>query len=167
MKEFPPFPLDDEGQCLWRGEERVTLTPKAFSILCYMVKRAGRLVTQSELLEALWPDTFVQPDVLKSHILDVRSALGDDARNPSFIETQQRRGYRFIAAVQDSVGREPNVLSFIGLPSWAGMMGLGKQYLNCTFKYAADRPTVVDARWMFSGIPVNCYVLSSLRVPAI
>ncbi len=107
MKEFPPFLLDDEGQCLWRGNERVTLTPKAFSILCYMVKRAGRLVTQNELLEALWPDTFVQPDVLKSHILDVRSALGDDARNPSFIETQQRRGYRFIAAVKDSASQMP------------------------------------------------------------
>jgi TolB-like protein/lipoprotein NlpI len=107
MKEFPPFLLDDEGQRLWRGKERVTLTPKACSILCYMVKRAGRLVTRNELLEALWPDTFVQPDVLKSHILDVRSALGDDARNPSFIETQQRRGYRFIAAVQDSAAREP------------------------------------------------------------
>jgi adenylate cyclase len=107
MKEFPPFLLDDEGQCLWRGTERVAPTPKAFSILCYMVKRAGRLVTQNELLEALWPDTFVQPDVLKSHILDVRSALGDDARNPSYIETQQRRGYRFIAAVRDTEAPEP------------------------------------------------------------
>jgi TolB-like protein/Flp pilus assembly protein TadD len=107
MKEFPPFLLDDEGQCLWRGNERVTLTPKAFSILNYMVTRAGRLITQKELLEALWPDTFVQPDVLKSHILDVRSALGDDARNPTFIETQQRRGYRFIAKVQDSAARAP------------------------------------------------------------
>jgi len=107
MKEFPPFRLDDESQCLWRGQVRVTLTPKAFSILCYLVERAGRLVTQNELLEALWPDTFVQPEVLKSHILNVRNALGDDARNPSFIETQQRRGYRFIAAVQENAAREP------------------------------------------------------------
>jgi len=106
MKEFPPFRLDDEGQCLWRGQERVTVTPKAFSILCYMVERAGRLVTQNELLEALWPDTFVQPEVLKSHILSLRIALGDDARHPTFIETHQRRGYRFIATVQNRLGRE-------------------------------------------------------------
>jgi TolB-like protein/Tfp pilus assembly protein PilF len=107
VKEFSPFRLDDEGQCLWRGQERVTLTPKAFSILCYLVARVGRLVTQNELLEKLWPDTFVQPEVLKSHILNIRNALGDDARNPSFIETQQRRGYRFIATVQENAAREP------------------------------------------------------------
>jgi TolB-like protein len=107
VKEFPPFRLDDLDQCLWRGQERVTLTPKAFSILCYLVERGGRLVTQNELLETLWPDTFVQPEVLKSHILNIRNALGDDARNPSFIETEQRRGYRFIAAVQENAAREP------------------------------------------------------------
>jgi DNA-binding winged helix-turn-helix (wHTH) protein len=71
------------------------------------VGRAGRLVTQHELLEALWPDTFVQPEVLKSHILDVRGALGDNAKNPSFIETQPRRGYRFIATVRDAAVTEP------------------------------------------------------------
>jgi TolB-like protein len=107
MKEFPPFRLDAEEQCLWQGKERVTLTPKAFSVLSYLVERAGRLVTQHELLEALWPDTFVQPEVLKSHILDVRGALGDNAKNPSFIETQPRRGYRFIATVRDAAVTEP------------------------------------------------------------
>src|SRR5277367_6980606 len=106
MKEFPPFRLDTEDQCLWRGKERVALTPKAFSILCYLMERAGRLVTQGELLEALWPDTFVQPEVLKSHILDIRNALGDSAKNPSFIETQHWRGYRFIAALLDGGGGE-------------------------------------------------------------
>src|ERR1700722_889673 len=111
MKEFPPFRLDTSNQCLWRTdagiEERVRLTPKACAVLRYLVEHAARLVTQNELLEALWPDTFVQPEVLKSHILNVRNALGDDARNPSFIETQQRRGYRFIAAVQENAAREP------------------------------------------------------------
>ena len=87
MKEFPPFRLDIENQYLLRGGERIALTPKAFSVLQYLVERAGRLVTQSELLEALWPDTFVQPEVLKSHILDIRNALGDDAKDPAFIET--------------------------------------------------------------------------------
>jgi len=100
VKEFPPFHLDSENECLWRGAERVTLTPKAFLMLDYLVERAGRLVTHHELLEALWPDSFVQPEVLKAHILDIRHVLGDDAKNPKFIETQSRRGYRFIATVQ-------------------------------------------------------------------
>ena len=105
MKEFPPFRLDTVNQCLWQREdkqdERISLTPKAFAMLNYLVEHPGRLITQDELLEALWPGTFVQPEVLKSHILDLRSALGDDARNPRFIQTLPRRGYQFIAAVSD------------------------------------------------------------------
>ena len=97
MKEFPPFRLDLVNQCLWRGgdgagEQRIPLTPKAFAVLRYLVEHAGRLVTQDELLEALWADTFVQPEVLKSHISEIRGALGDDPKNPSFIETLPRRG---------------------------------------------------------------------------
>src|ERR1700733_5219265 len=106
MKDFSPFRLDTVNQCLWRvdagNEERVRLTPKAFAVLRYLVEHAGRLVTQDELLNALWPDTFVQPEVLKSHILDVRGALGDSAKNPRFIETLPKRGYQFIAPVREA-----------------------------------------------------------------
>jgi DNA-binding winged helix-turn-helix (wHTH) protein len=50
VKEFPPFRLDPESQCLWRDGHTVGLTPKAFSMLQYMVDRAGQLVTQKDLL---------------------------------------------------------------------------------------------------------------------
>jgi tetratricopeptide (TPR) repeat protein len=56
-------------------------------------------VPHDELLEALWPKTYVQPEVLKSHIAAIRAVLGDDARKPLFIQTMSRRGYRFIAPV--------------------------------------------------------------------
>lgn len=101
MKEFPPFRLDPADESLWRGDQRVHLPPKAFAVLRYLVEHAGRLVTQNELLEALWPEQFVQPEVLKSQILDVRAALGDRAKDPLFIETVQRRGYRFIAPLRE------------------------------------------------------------------
>ncbi|HZD47163.1 MAG TPA: AAA family ATPase [Silvibacterium sp.] len=106
-KLFPPFRLDTVNECLWRhrddGEDaRICLTPTSYSMLRYLLEHAGRLVSHYELLEALWPNTYVQPEVLKSHILGLRRALGDDAKNPRFIETLQRRGYRFIAAVQDA-----------------------------------------------------------------
>jgi DNA-binding winged helix-turn-helix (wHTH) protein len=111
MREFHPFRLDLLNQCLWRrrdGEEdqRILLTPKGFAMLHYLVERAGRLVTQDELLEALWPETYVQPEVLKSHIRDIRSALGDDPKVPRFIETMPRRGYLFIAPIKESVGND-------------------------------------------------------------
>jgi predicted ATPase/DNA-binding winged helix-turn-helix (wHTH) protein len=105
MREFRPFRLDTVNQCLWRGdglaEQRILLAPRTFAVLRYLVEHPGRLVTQDELLEALWPKTYVQPEVLKSHIAAIRAVLGDDARNPIFIETRSRRGYRFIAPVTE------------------------------------------------------------------
>jgi DNA-binding winged helix-turn-helix (wHTH) protein len=92
MREFPPFRLDTVNQCLFQGdgvtEERVLLAPKAFDVLLYLVKHPGRLVTHEELLNALWPKTYVQPEVLKSHIAAIRAVLGDDARKPMFIDNE-------------------------------------------------------------------------------
>src|SRR6202022_4920860 len=111
MKEFRQFRLDTVNQCLWRrkdsGEnERLLLKPKPYAILRYLVDHAGRLVTQDELLDAVWPETHVQPDVLKRHILDIRSALGDDPKHPVFIETLPRRGYQFIAPIITRIGED-------------------------------------------------------------
>jgi DNA-binding winged helix-turn-helix (wHTH) protein len=82
------------------------LAPKAFGVLQYLVEHANRLITHTELIEALWPETFVQPAVLSSHIKDLRRALGDNPKNPRFIETLARRGYRFIAAVSEGARAE-------------------------------------------------------------
>ena len=107
MKEFPPFRLDETNQCLWRSgevaDERILLPPKAFAVLEFLIERAGRLVTQDELLERLWPDINIQPEVLKSHIAKIRRVLGDDPKRPRFIETAQRRGYRFIAPINEKL----------------------------------------------------------------
>jgi DNA-binding winged helix-turn-helix (wHTH) protein len=106
-KEFPPFRLDTANECLWchrndEEEERILLTPKAFAVLRYLVEHAGRLVTQDEIVEAVWPRVYVQPEVLKHHVLAIRRVLGDDPKHPRFIETMPRRGYRFMATVLDA-----------------------------------------------------------------
>ena len=80
------------------------MTPRAFDILQYLIDHSGRLVTHDELLDALWGNLSVQPDVLKSHMLSIRVALGDDAAHPSFVETLRGRGYRFIAPLQGGAG---------------------------------------------------------------
>src|SRR5579884_1045545 len=103
---FFPYKLDATSQRLLlrqrSGEEqRIHLPPKAFSVLQYLIEHTDRLVTHAELLEKVWPDTFVQPEVLASHIRDIRAALGDNAKTPKFIETIPRRGYRFIAPIND------------------------------------------------------------------
>ena len=103
MTQFHPFRLDAVNQCLWRrrdsgDDERIMLPPKAYGVLRCLIERAGRLVTQDELLDAVWPDTHIQPEGLKSQILHIRRILDDDPKRPRFIETLPRRGYRFIGA---------------------------------------------------------------------
>ena len=108
MASFPPFRLDLVNQCLWRGESRISLMPKPFAVLAYLVAHAGRLVTHEELLAAIWPDTFVQPEVLRRYILEIRRVLGDNAETPRFIQTFPKRGYQFIATLrsEESAARE-------------------------------------------------------------
>src|SRR5688572_9683622 len=101
MKSFGPFRLDTANQSLWRGDTRVPLMPKPFAVLQHLVDRAGQLVTQDQLLEAIWPDTFVQPEVLRRYILEVRRALDDRAEAPRFVQTFPKLGYLFIAEVND------------------------------------------------------------------
>lgn len=107
MKQFQSFRLDTNDECLWREGQRLALTRKAFAVLNYMVERAGHLVTKEELMEAVWPETFVQEEILKTYVRKLRQTLGDNAQRPLFIETQQGRGYRFIAPVAEETFDEP------------------------------------------------------------
>jgi DNA-binding winged helix-turn-helix (wHTH) protein/Tfp pilus assembly protein PilF len=117
MKTFQPFRLDSTNHCLWNGEERVRIAPKAFDVLRYLVENSDRLVTQDELLEALWPDTYVNPEVLRKYILDIRKVLGDRPDRPQFIETLPKRGYRFVATVSDDDAAEPGSASAATVPA--------------------------------------------------
>ena len=98
---FDPFCLDLANQCLWRDSKVIKLRPKAFAVLDYFLGRPGQLITKEELLNAVWPDTFVGEAVLKVAIRQIREALGDDPKSPRFIETAHRRGYRFIGQIAE------------------------------------------------------------------
>src|SRR5215468_675395 len=106
MKSFQAFRLDIANQCLWRGQERVAIPPKPYGMLRYLVENPGRLVTHDELLEKLWPETYVNPELIRKYILDIRKVLGDRPDKPEFIETVTKRGYRFIAPVTDESADE-------------------------------------------------------------
>ena len=105
MKVFDPFQLDTVNHCLWRDGERMPLTPKAFDVLRYLVEHADRLVTHDELLDAVWAETYVNPEGIRKYVLEIRRVLGDQRTPPSFIETLPKRGYRFIANVTDQSSR--------------------------------------------------------------
>src|SRR5262245_32258566 len=96
---FRGFRLDAKNAQLWRGTQEIALRPKAFAVLAHLLEHAGQLVTKQQLLDAVWPGTFVTDAVLKDSIRQLREALGDDADAPRFIETAHRRGYRFIGQI--------------------------------------------------------------------
>ncbi|HUC78381.1 MAG TPA: winged helix-turn-helix domain-containing protein, partial [Vicinamibacterales bacterium] len=107
------------NQCIWREGTRLSLKPKPYAVLQYLVTHAGRLVTPDELLGAIWPDTFVQAEVLRQYILEIRRILGDRAEAPAFIQTFPKRGWEFIAPVTDestpSLGaRDPSATRIVG-----------------------------------------------------
>jgi DNA-binding winged helix-turn-helix (wHTH) protein/predicted ATPase len=103
---FDPFCLDLSNECLWKGSQAIKLRPKAFAVLDYLLGRPGQLVTKEELLNAVWPETFVGEAVLKVTIRQLREALDDDPKSPRFIETAHRRGYRFIGQIAEA-GQAP------------------------------------------------------------
>ncbi|HET6933319.1 MAG TPA: AAA family ATPase, partial [Candidatus Angelobacter sp.] len=97
---FGQFRLDLTNECLWQGTRAITLRPKAFAVLKVLLDHPGQLVKTQEVLDAVWPGTFVGDAVLKSAIRQLREALDDSAANPVYIETAHRRGYRFIAKLE-------------------------------------------------------------------
>src|SRR5213075_3247610 len=99
---FDPFSLDLANEQLWRGSDAIKLRPKAFAVLDHLLEHPGQLVTKDDLLNAVWPGTFVGDAVLKVVIRQIREALGDDPKSPRFIETAHRRGYRFIGLMGQS-----------------------------------------------------------------
>lgn len=97
---FGIFRLDPDNAQLWRGTVPVTLRPRSFAVLTYLLENPDRLITKDEILEAVWPQRFVSEGVLKVCINEIRSALEDNAREPRYIQTVSRRGYRFVAEVK-------------------------------------------------------------------
>lgn len=102
MKQFESFELDTSNECLWHEGVQIVLASKPFSVLRYLVENSGRLITHDELMDALWPTTYVQPQVLRTYMLELRKVLGDDAKHPKFIQTVPKRGYSFIASVKEN-----------------------------------------------------------------
>lgn len=101
---FGPFRLDVKNATLERGGVPQALTPKAFSVLQHLVEHGGQLVTKDEFLDVIWPGVFVGDAALKVCIREIRKALDDDPREPTYIQTAHRRGYRFVAPVATGDG---------------------------------------------------------------
>lgn len=97
---FSSFRLDYRANRLTRGGVPIPLRPKSWAVLAHLLERPGRLVRTDELLDAVWPDVSVTPDTVGKSIGELRRVLGDDIREPKFIETARGQGFRFIGDVR-------------------------------------------------------------------
>ena len=93
--------MNTDQRLLMRREKVIPITPKVFDTLLVLVERAGRVVEKTELMNLLWPDTFVEESNLTFNISTLRKALGKNSENGQYIETIPRRGYRFVASIRE------------------------------------------------------------------
>lgn len=107
LYEFGPFRLNPAERVLTREGRPVPLTPKAFDLLVVLAENGGRLLGKKDLMEAVWPDSFVEEGNLTFTVSSLRKALGEDPKEPQYIETVPRSGYRFVADVR-VLGGDPD-----------------------------------------------------------
>ena len=96
---FGNFRFEPATARLWQDGAEVRLTRKAAMVLGALLERPGTPVSKQELFASVWRDTVVSDDALVTCIQELRKALGDDSRQPLFIETRHRMGYRFAAPI--------------------------------------------------------------------
>jgi DNA-binding winged helix-turn-helix (wHTH) protein len=117
--EFEGFELDPRrGVLRRRGDDQaLTLTPKAFGTLLYLVERAGELIEKDALFAAVWPNVVVEEGNLTQTIHVLRRALGEHRDDHRFIVTVPGRGYRFVADVMARPFQGPDRLGAAGPPA--------------------------------------------------
>ncbi len=120
---FEGFDLDLAGPELRQDGRVVSLRPKSLALISHLAQRPGQLVRKEDLIDAVWGQTAVSDATLARTLFDAREALGDDSREPRFIETVHRLGFRFLG--QPSAARSAAVVEQVVAP--ASMFGRTKE----------------------------------------
>ena len=105
--EFGPYRLEPDEHLLLRGNKPLPLAPKAFDLLIFLVQNQGRLLTKDQIMQAVWPDSFVEEANLTVWISVLRKTLGAGEGSPQYIETIPKKGYRFTEDVRSGAAPEP------------------------------------------------------------
>jgi len=108
--EFGPFRLDATNRLLFRDGELVPIKKKAFDILFLLVERHGQVLSKEEVMETIWPETFVEESNLSRHVYLIRRALEEGSDEAPYITTIPGRGYRFTARVNEEGEEEEKVV---------------------------------------------------------
>jgi TolB-like protein/tetratricopeptide (TPR) repeat protein len=164
---FGDFRFQSETGQLWRRGAEVRLTPKAAAVLRMLVSHALTPVSKEKLFASVWPDVAVSDDALTTCIQELRRVLGDDAKQPQFIETRHRRGYRFVATVSGADAPSPVMspasrqVSSIAVLPFADMSpgqdheylceGLAEELINALTRVDGLRVAARTASFQFRG----------------
>jgi len=109
--EFGPFRINITERLLQRDREIVPLTPKVFDTLLVLVENSGHVLEKNELMQTLWPDSFVEESSLTQNVSLLRRALGETNDGRQYIETLPKRGYRFVVDVREVDESETEVVT--------------------------------------------------------
>jgi DNA-binding winged helix-turn-helix (wHTH) protein len=101
LYEFGPFRIDTANRLLLRDGKPVALKPKVVDTLLVLIENSGRVLEKDELIQKLWPDSFVEEGNLTQNVYEIRKALDSGEEAESYIETIPRRGYRFAVPVKE------------------------------------------------------------------
>jgi DNA-binding winged helix-turn-helix (wHTH) protein/tetratricopeptide (TPR) repeat protein len=167
LYRFGLFVLDVSALALTRNGIRVRLQDQPLQLLVLLLKRSGEIVTREELRQKLWPaNTFVDFDKsLGVAVLKVREALGDNATNPTFLETIPRRGYRFIAPVSIETKTFGTVLSVQDLKhdsTPAPPLSLEPVVVSRAPTVGPEKPITKTRRWNAWAAVASCCTLVAL-----
>src|ERR1041384_7578829 len=99
---FDGFRVDVSERLLFRENREVPLTPKVFDTLLVLLENSSHVLTKKELMQQVWPDSFVEENNLAQNISILRKALGKGKEGEDYIQTVPKRGYRFVAVVERS-----------------------------------------------------------------
>src|SRR5438067_7040026 len=154
---FGNYRFEIETGRLWSESGEVRLTPKASAVLNELVSHAGQPVSKEDLFASVWSGTAVSDDALTTCIQELRRALGDDARQPRFIETRHRRGYRFIAPI--SAGPELAAIAVLPFSDLSAARdqdylceGIAEELINALTHVSGLRVVSRTASFQFRGM---------------
>ncbi len=107
---FDEFRVDALERILFKENREVLLTPKVFDTLLVLIENSSHVLTKKELMQQVWPDSFVEENNLAQNISILRKALGEGKEGENYIQTVPKRGYRFVADVRATGGDEETMI---------------------------------------------------------
>jgi DNA-binding winged helix-turn-helix (wHTH) protein/Tol biopolymer transport system component len=169
--EFGPFSIDTVNRQLLRDGDVVPLKAKAVDTLLLLIENNGDVVEKDDLMQALWPDSFVEEANLTQNIYTLRKALGGD-----YIETIPRRGYRFMAKVKEGNGA-PDVIVIqektrtsvsyeVDTDELPNELPLTRQVIDLTSQVPRQLPAASRAqhRWLWIAVPVALIAIAGVAI---